>query len=621
MSTKYLGSTKDSFTNNVGTELCWGWSPAFDFMALLNDRMIPQKKEQPSPAASAGPSKEEEATVKTTTNKKKKTKVQGFDEDGFPILVEEEEPEEDVKDDENAKQEAKSSNNNNNNNNKPVNILLLGAADVRHIIMTLARIKRSELGRSKRPINFYLFEPSLRVHCRHLLFFQLLLVDLVTLSELEDRVSVVLEIYGNSLLRDISASVLKNAALAVCGALECEDEGAGEDAKDAKDAKDDENETKETEQEKQKNNNNIGNKNKNQKLANWLDWSNMKAKEKDFISQQILLWTKNKTHVDILAQWDSRVRQELAERYDVRVNIFDWDFNFSLLDYTQLLRFPEYREFRKIGQGFDYCRINPRRGFRYDYTVPNKSLAYFHPRTLQGSFNGDIKNGPFFGLGQETENPHLKKREVDGTTIYGCGVIAMHNVRSWLYELVTGDIFPTDLQHKIAWDDDKNYNMLPPKAPEPHIEYQPEVAPCTFHMVGLDIEKFLDKICRENNIHEGSEGYFDAAFVASTCTQFMSFADNKFFRAMNQKHGVIVAETLKFVVDANDDAKQEFERKIVESIARPRGWDVEKKLTEKMHEMQLKPKDRPDGVELDASAKKARVRQAFHHAVVLEKKQ
>lgn len=640
MSTKYLSGAESSFINGVGKELCWGWSPAVDFIKLLDGRM----------------SSSSSCAASNANSNNKKAAVVGFDEDGFPIISTDGKNNTNNNnnnntnndDDRNEKNPSSSSENESTTNKAPINILLMGSADIRHIIMTLSRIKRTQLGKSKRPINFFIFEPSLRVHCRHLLFLQLLLVDLVTLSELEDRVSMVLEIFGNSLLRDISAGVLKNAALAVCNALDFEghddndndEEEPGSDShelteedqvKQNQKINDDDDENEDTNEEsaskkitsaktvnnnnKKNNNNNTGNIKQNTRLANWLDWSNMKAKERDFIAQQILLWTKTRSDVDIVGQWDSRVRQELAERYDNRVNIFDWDFNFQLLDYTQLLRFPEYREFRKVGQAFDYCRINPRRGFRYDYTVANKSLAHFNTRSLKGSYLGDVKVGPFFAIGQDTENSHLKKREVDGTTIYGCGVIAMHTVRGWLYELLTGNQFPTDLPHKHAWEDDKYYNMLPPKSPEPHVGFEPEVAPCCFKMVGIDIEKFLEKLVRE----EGEGKFFDAVFVGATCTQFMGLKN--FFKSVNSDHGVVVAETLKFVLDANETAKSEFERKIVQDLCRGSSFVKNDKLTQSLHANQLAPKERTAGVELDKSSQKAILRQKMNHAIVLTTKQ
>ena len=683
MSTKYLGGLKESFANSVGVELCWGWSPAVDFVPLL-DRRLPAataavtspSASSPATAATAAASSKPSPSAATAGSGGKRVVI-GFDEDGFPILGLEQPAAVAA-----ASATSGGATATTNASTKgaaaassaaadqqqqpqsppqqqphPINILLMGAADVRHIILTLSRMRRTALGRSNRPVHFYIFEPSLRVHCRHLLFLQLLLVDLVTLGELEDRVANVLDIFGNALLRDVSAGVLKSAAAAVSAALEMDGVGggggggggAGQDEDDAGGAAGDGDDEQAhaddvaldeaaaaapaaaaTAHSQSSSSSNAA------KLAAWLDWTHMKTKEKDFVAAQILAWTRSRSHVEIADQWDARVRTELAERYDNRVNIFDWDFHFSLLDYSNLLRFPEYREFRKIGQAFDYCRINPRRGFRYEYAVPNKSLAQFNVRTGRGAYMGDVKNGPFFALGHDTENAHLKKREIDGTTIYGCGVIAMHTVRSWLYELVTGQVFPTDMQHKHAWEDDKFYNALPPNAPAPHVEFRPEVPPCAFHFVGLDIERFYARVARmseqqrqvhgEADVETSAETttsataaapavapFFDAAFVGATSTQWMT---PTFFAAM-RPHAVVVAETLKFVVDARDEAKTLFAEKIARDLAAPCGWVLDEALTERLHAHQNPPKPKAEGIELDASAKKAVVRSKMHHQVVL----
>lgn len=591
MSTKYLGGIKESFVNSIGTELDWGWSPALDFLAMLQLRGLSSSSSSSTPKAAA---------TTDATGAKHKPIVVAFDEDGFPVI---DEGKRAMKADAPAAAAAAAPT----TTTDPINILLLGAADIRHIMLTLSRTQRTELGRSGRPVHFYIFEPSLRVHCRHLLFLQMLLVDLVTLSELEDRVSTVLEIYGNSMIRDVTAASLKSSALAAAAALELENE---EEEADVQKNNGDDDAEEDADKKKSKSQQQKQPRKLNKKLASWLDWTHTKSKEKDFIATQLLLWTRDRTSVDIITQWDNRVRTELAERYDNRVNIFDWEFNFSLLDYSQIVRFPEYREFRKMGMAFDYCRINPRRGFRYDYTVANKSLALFNARSGQGAYLGDIKNGPFFALGHDTENSNLKKREMDGTTVYGAGIIAMHNVRAWLYELVTGGKkpFPIDIEHKIAWDNDKNYNFLPSDAPEPHVEFTPQVPPCNFSFVGLDIERFYERVARDHK-----DGFFDAVFVGATSTQWMTSA---LFKLVNSQTGFVSAETLKFVVDAKDDAKLLFEQKI-EDMAAAAGWAKDTKLTDLLHAHQMPPRQRPEGVAMEPSMKKAIERQKRPHQVIL----
>lgn len=39
MSDKYLRDEKQQLLNAIGTEACWGWSPAIDFTEILQERL------------------------------------------------------------------------------------------------------------------------------------------------------------------------------------------------------------------------------------------------------------------------------------------------------------------------------------------------------------------------------------------------------------------------------------------------------------------------------------------------------------------------------------------------------------------------------------------------------
>jgi dynein assembly factor 3 len=415
-----------------------------------------------------------------------------------------------------------------------LHVLLIGAGDVRHVLQTICKLRRRK---PKGRVHLYLYEPNLRLHCRHLVLLQVLF-DRLTLDELEDRTSVFLEIFGNTLIRDITAMHLKAAterALKLLGY------------------------------------------NKGY-LADFFDFSEMKMKERDFVEQQLKHWANDASTANLEKQWDSRVRTEMAERYDSRTNIIDWDFHMNLMEYSHLIKYPEYREWRLTGQAFDYARINPRRGFKYDYTVPNKSLAHFD-RAGRGLYQGDVKYGPFFALGCDTENANLTQRGVDGTVKYGNGVIAMHNVRAWLYELATQKEWPFE-EHKFAWDDAAFYNHLPPDAPK-QTELDPEMPNVLIHIVGLEFERFL--------LHMGETSpaprKFDAAFVSCGCANFLA---KPLLSAMCDD-GVVVCETIKYVLDAVDEAKDGFIGKL-NSQAAACGWSHRPTLTAHLHARQPPPK-------------------------------
>jgi dynein assembly factor 3 len=424
-----------------------------------------------------------------------------------------------------------------------IKILLIGASDIRHIFKTLAAMRvlsersASDLNLSgeRMKIHFYIYEPNLRVHARHLFFLQWLCDSLFSLNELEDRVSMFLETYGNILLREPTNALVKAVSARALRTL-----GYNEGA-----------------------------------LSAMVDVTELKSKERDFIEEQLKCWTKDSATANIAAQWDKRLKIEMAERFDNKDNIIDWDYNFHLREYTNAIKFQEYRKWRTTGVAFDYCHINPRRGFQYDYVLPNKTLCQF--ARGGGIFLGDVKNGPFFSFGIESANPYLKARAADGTLKFGNGVIAMQNVRAWLYELMTGQEWPWS-DHTFAWDDIKNYNILPPGTPN-DVEYRSTLPNAAFHFIGLDLERFL--------LHwrTGHHKKFDAAFIGANSTQFMS---KRFFECMYDD-GTVFCETIKFVIDAKDEAKQAFIDKISE-FGKPHGWMADPVRTEQLQSEVPPPK-------------------------------
>ena len=531
MSEKYLKSEARNLTEGLGSELCWGWSPAVDFCKILeNIPVLEASKPNANPAATSGDADLDDC----------------FAELGLELPAATS----------NAGEAATSQ--------TPRRVLLCGSSDVRHIFHTMAslRMEEAKKGAAGRPLQFYLYEPNLRVHCRHLLFLQLICDTTMSFAELEDRVSIFMELFANSMIRDISATQLKSVTAKALRAW-----GYNEGV-----------------------------------LAKLIHADEMKSKEKDFVEEQMQHWIKDTSRFPIEEQWDRRVREEMAERYDNRVNIIDWDFNFRLKDYSTQLKFPEYREWRTTGMGYDYARVNPRKGFTYDYTVPNKSLGHFNRQGF-GFYTGEVKNGPFWAFGGDTANKHLTKPGFQGEIKVANGIIAMHNIRAWWYELMTGKAWPFG-DHKFAWDDAKHYNYLPEGTPS-EVEHTVVLPNVSFHFVGLDFERFMLR-CKTNGIK------FDAAFVGANSTQLLQKAD--FFEQMHPQ-GRILAETVKFVIDADEDAKSAFTNKTT-SFAQERGWELNPKETGVHHANQV-PAYTLESAKNDVQ-KKAAMHNGMPHHLILQ---
>jgi dynein assembly factor 3, axonemal len=558
MSDKYLKSEEQNLVHGLGTELCWGWSPALNFTELVSRRCLGR-------LLSTGTVDE---AVASASGAAPTTSVAGLSDDLDALLA-----------DFDASKATRNIGGNTANvdGGNDVHILLCGAADVRHIIRTLAAVKglRKRQEQSSQAdasaascgptIHFYLHEPNLRVHARHLFFLQWLCDAVFSFDKLEDHITMFLEVFGNSMLRDITAVQVKDVATKLARAVDRE-EG---------------------------------------QLMGMVDFQFMKAKERDFVESQLKNWGRDASVAHIEGNWNRRLRTEMAERFDNKDNIIDWDFNFHLHDYTHALKFPEYRTWRNTGVAFDYCHINPRKGFQYEYTVPNKTLCHFDKKG-NGMYLGDIKNGPFFALGVDTRNTFLHPRNADGTLKYGNGTMAMHNVRAWLYELMCGLEWPW-ADHAFAWDDAANYNYLPKGTPS-DVEYHAEIPKAKFHFVGLDLERFL----QPRSGPTSDKPKFDLAFIGSNSTQFMT---PQLLSCMSDD-GVVVCETAKFIIDCKEETKDRFADKVIE-LGKAGGW-VEDPVATAFTLKDQPPPNKNTGV-LTEPQKKCEAKLASKFVIVLNK--
>ncbi|CCW61005.1 unnamed protein product [Phytomonas sp. EM1] len=570
MSDKYLRTEKEQLLNRIGREPAWGWSPAVDFIKLLEKHAAVRppcsqpditsitttatntdtKDEGSIEQGSIDAAKDNSASplVSTSTNRDKTRDRAILNEDDLNALISQIQTQarrQTANHAQGTSLEVPTVGKNTTEatdapSGEAVSILLAGSADIRHILRTLASLRLREAqnvanGVTAPMCHIYIYEPSLRIHCRHLFFIQWLLDSMFSLEELEERVLMFLEIFGNSLLRDITAAQMRSVAQHLLTSFD----------------------------------------NEASPLSGLTNFSEMKLKEKDFIENQIRGWCKDSTQADIEAQWSQLVRQDMAERYDNRDNLIDWDYVFHLKDYTHFLKFPEYRVWRNTGVAFDVCHINPRRGFQYEYTAPNKSLFLFDRRGI-GVYHGDITNGPFFCFGALTENEFLHSRGADETCKYGNGVVSMHNVRAWLYVLLTGAAWPW-AEHAFAWDDSANYNYLPPNTPS-SVAYKAVFPRVRFHFIGLDFDRFL--------LHQvqGRIPHMDAAFFGVSCAHLLG---PFLLKSGIHDHGVVVVETAKFVVDTSDAAKEAFVQKM-KDMAESANWQHNEQLTALLHEGQPK---------------------------------
>ena len=103
----------------------------------------------------------------------------------------------------------------------PLNILVAGAGDIRHVLQTMSRAGR-HTSPPHRPLHFYVIDDTLECLARHLL---LLLVATDTRRPVPERMHLWLELYGNARLRQKTRTALAEAATELLRMLAHPEEG------------------------------------------------------------------------------------------------------------------------------------------------------------------------------------------------------------------------------------------------------------------------------------------------------------------------------------------------------------------------------------------------------------
>eukprot|EP01064_Diplonema_japonicum_P034495 TRINITY_DN7160_c4_g1_i1.p1 TRINITY_DN7160_c4_g1~~TRINITY_DN7160_c4_g1_i1.p1 ORF type:complete len:531 (+),score=83.53 TRINITY_DN7160_c4_g1_i1:58-1593(+) len=412
---------------------------------------------------------------------------------------------------------------------EPVNILLDGAGDIRHIIYTVSRVRRH----TDRPVHFYLQEMNLKHISRHI-FFLTWFLEKNSVGELEESVAEFLELYGNSLLRDPAVSTMKRIGKRVASMLRGADDS----------------------------------------FEDFFDFETfIKMKETDWIADQMEAWTSTKSNFNVDHQWDNRVRTDIGDRYDSKSNVMDWDFNMGLLPYTPHIRWPEYKDWRTTGIAYDWARVNPHRDTKYEYVHPNKTLAMFVNRKRDnGVYLGDVRCSPFTNFGINSEYPDLLAKQHDGSFKYSNGILALHAIRACLYEFVTGKKWEFS-EFKLAWDAP---SALQEQDPVDKIPEKPNVK---FFFAGIDPARFHLLL----NTKQDVPVKFDAMFLS--CHAAQNFTSDR--QSFMKPSGYVAVETVKFCVYMDALQKDAYREKLKDIMA-AQGWAFSPPLTARIH--RLNPK-------------------------------
>jgi hypothetical protein len=277
---------------------------------------------------------------------------------------------------------------------EPLSILLSGASDLRHVLMTIAQAQRRQ---SKRPFHFFIHDNTVETVARHVLFLYLLTDQNMTMRE---RSEVFLSLYGNTLIREKDETYLSACV------KELLDIVAGQSS---------------------------------HPVTKLIDFGTLKYQQRDEISDVIAGWAA-KHPFDIETLRDQRMRGYYRTRYDYRVNLMDWDYHNGIKATAPIIHWQHFKEFGKSGVSFE-TRLG-------SYTQPNRTLASYQEArskskgtTIQvRGFWADILNPPYFAFGIEADpedTPRLFKKANDQFR-NNAADISFFNVQALLQEIELG---------------------------------------------------------------------------------------------------------------------------------------------------------------------------------------
>ncbi|XP_069132201.1 dynein axonemal assembly factor 3-like isoform X2 [Argopecten irradians] len=272
-------------------------------------------------------------------------------------------------------------------------ILLVGSGDMRHLLTTMARSYRHR----KRKLHFYIIENNLELYARDMLFMAIALETQKRMG-LQEKTELFLELFGNVLVRKQSCEYLEKMSTEFIKMVTDFDYL--------------------------------------EKKLPIFDLSQLKYKERDFLESIFKFWRlPDIKYFDAEKVWDLRLRQLMGNRYDNRLNIFDWDLNMKLVYRdADIINSHEYRRWRNKGIAFDL-----REG---SYDIPNRTLAsgmvFKHEgeRHHRRGYWGDLLVSPYVALGIECEDKSAFKK-ANNIYQHTSQHIAEYNVLSMFHEIAT----------------------------------------------------------------------------------------------------------------------------------------------------------------------------------------
>lgn len=179
-----------------------------------------------------------------------------------------------------------------NSNEGPINILLFGSNDPRHVIKTMAKLYSHRSKGFNPRVHFYIVDGCMEITARNMALLGIALEN-PNLINLRSKVQLFMDVYGNSMLRSFSNQYLVAKTKSLLKMI--------------------------TDNEYL------------HKLAPFLSIEGLKYRERDGLQTALHFWLPKSEHIfNIKQYWCDRVRKLLGSRYDYRIGQFDWDLNIVL---------------------------------------------------------------------------------------------------------------------------------------------------------------------------------------------------------------------------------------------------------------------------------------------------
>ncbi|KAJ3122004.1 Dynein assembly factor 3, axonemal [Nowakowskiella sp. JEL0407] len=173
-------------------------------------------------------------------------------------------------------------------------------------------------------------------------------------------------------------------------------------------------------------------------ISNLIDVSKLTFREIDDLESVFKFWKNDKLSFDVNLLWEHRLRKHFKQQYDSRENIIDWDYHMKLLSKIKIppnkdciVYKGEYLRWRMTGVAFGDVDGASCRGNRVLGSV--EVLNINHQKVPKWGYFSDILTGPFLSYGVKSKNKELFKKFNDKYKNTAADV-SEYNVRSLIHQ-------------------------------------------------------------------------------------------------------------------------------------------------------------------------------------------